>query len=326
MKRENQTTHKDAVNFWDICDSSDSAENITSVGNTASAETIASDLILEPATFDESPELYAEAYVEETDYNSESGSDSEEEFALGVLNAGYSALKNGKFDAARRKFFELQIYEQDLLHRNKEESKYPDMYWGIVLANASCKSDEELATKKSISNASLSKNEYCLLYQASLENLRKKGVPQVSRYEKQMNLRCAQMELRSRAHLKMSKVLYGIGFALLLAAGIAGSVIFYSYDISSSWFGVLNSNLSMVIGVPCAILAIIGAIIGFFFLVSEGDESALGGVIGGAIGGAIAGLVIAALIFACCWALAPIAAALLLGGFGFLAYIRAWGK
>lgn len=238
-----------------------------------------------------------------------------EDHCQNLLATGFSVLKNMKVVDARKIFNEELTFEKQTLGR--DVVRYPEVYWGLLLADTGSASNENLATAKKRAAFPDTKLRSMPNFTAYLNAVESNG-GKATEYNDLLKRRETE-SLRERGRKKVSVKRTGLVFLILLAicavgAGIYGGLLFYSAGVSNAWYRALVDNLDIVLGVCIGAPAVIGAIIGFFLGV---DTNAVAGAFGGAIAGGIVGGVITGVVFACCWALVPIGILLVLVGCGF---------
>ena len=254
-------------------------------------------------------------------------------------NYGFKLLENGKFDEAKKVFVNLLQFERNT--RKREHTRYPKVYWGLLLVDTRCRNNVELASKAKraefpdsrLVNMGNYKNynaAYSYLMMDGKEfsyektsNVGNLDIPSLldeedaSAGKAQSNYNAASESYKLSAERRQSELYYDARskrrkhtglFALMIflfigciGGGIAGSFYFFSLNISNDWFVVLSANTSIVLGITMGGGAVLGLVIGFFL--GGFDPS---GALGGAVAGVIAGGIIAGLIYASCWALVPI--------------------
>lgn len=283
-----------------------------------------------------------------------------------IEKSGWALLSNGEFEEAMKKFVSLLNFEINT--RRRKISAHPECYWGMLLAEAECRSDLELFSKRDkFPMEEIQKHDNCVKYLQSFGNQKDSKTqfyyegnfgnkkPPITQeefaenilpshvnhlkilealeltWERKTYIENCQNELKQKqaeitsgqkrmeqsarsqksgAVAKKNLALFALVMLMLgvVAAVAYGCSVFYTYDVSGDWFNTLKSNLSMVFGICCGVLAGVGAIIGFIISRTEyADLSETGAYcLGAAVGGAVAGLAVVGLVFASCWALVPI--------------------
>lgn len=89
-----------------------------------------------------------------------------------IEKSGWELLKQGDFEEAMKRFVELQNFE--LNTRRRKVSSHPECCWGMLLADARCRSDAELFAKRDqFPLDKIQENDYCKDYLKSYN--KKKG-------------------------------------------------------------------------------------------------------------------------------------------------------
>lgn len=257
---------------------------------------------------------------------------------------GFRLLEAGKFNEAKVVFENLLKFEKETRKRN--HTRYPRVYWGLLLVDTKCRNNVELASRAKRAEFPDSKlrdmpnytnyvnahkyyfkdgKEFSYEEQAAGDQTAQNAIPQSVSTKNEADLLAKERQAcaayySARATRRRHIAVYALllfAFVGFIGGGIFGSFVFFSYNISQDWFNVLKENLSTVLGVTLGGGAAIGAVIGFFIgAAQDGEGAAIGGAIGGGIGGVICGGVLAGLIFASCWALVPIITLAVLVGIG----------
>ncbi|MDE6059859.1 MAG: toll/interleukin-1 receptor domain-containing protein [Clostridia bacterium] len=86
-----------------------------------------------------------------------------------IEKSGWALLSNGEFEEAMKKFVSLLNFEINT--RRRKISAHPECYWGMLLAEAECRSDLELFSKRdTFPMEEIQKHENCVKYLQSFGN------------------------------------------------------------------------------------------------------------------------------------------------------------
>lgn len=226
-----------------------------------------------------------------------------------LSDRGFALLLQMKFAEAKKCFKSVLEFENNTLKRSV--TKYPDVYWGLLLIDTESSSNKQLSIAKKRSAFPESKLKVMPNYIAYCEAAKANGVPikQINDLMVKRQVECNRE--KGRRKVSRRRGVFALMILLTIAVvggGIYGGFIFYDAGVSDNWYHTLQDNLSLVLGICIGGAAAIGGIIGLI----AGASGEIGAA--GAFGGAICGAIVVGLVFASCWALVPIGILLVLTG------------